>query len=245
MQPTVSPRVSPAPDTILDVNVDAVTPGATASQQSPKSTPKPKMRRKVTVEDALATSTAVQRLVEYFVVVSSLPRWENAPRLQTPEPKGRTKTTEEKDESEETPAPKTEKKKPIVFDTPRQPQRQTTNIDPGNMLSPEPLNPPTTKKKPKPLAERFRFRQRDDEVLTRTSFDGDEKKEDVDGYHESSSPTPRSEWTREDGPTENIHMPTDNYHHSFQPMITARFPLMDHKGKILQVLSPRLFRFVP
>ena len=201
------------------------------------------------MEDALATSTAVQRLVEYFVVVSSQPRWETSPRLQTPEPKNRKNTggnvKPEESESGQTPAPKSQVK-PMVFETPRQPQRQTTNIDPENLMSPEPLNPPTTKKKLKPLAERFRFRPRDDDdVISRPcSFEDDEKKETDDGYREPSSPTPRSEWTREDGPTENIHMPADNCHHSFQPMITARFPLVDHKGKHAYVVLPSFRMFL-
>lgn len=255
MPPAASPRVSPVPDAVDSNNDDAATPAvatpvAPTSQASIKSTPKPKLRRKVTVEEALATSTAVQRLVEYFVVVTSQPRWETSTRLQTPDPKGRKKAkakeeqqageVEVQSDKELAPpaAPNTEKKKkqPIVFDTPSQPQRQTTNINPDTLLSPEPLNPPTTKKKPKPLAERFRFRPRETEAasLTRPSFnEDDEKKEIEEGFHEPSSPTPRSEWTREDGPTENIHMPAENCNHSFQPMITARFPLVDHKGKVL------------
>ena len=233
MSPASTPLASPEPNGVVSDEA-TTTPAAPTSQASLKSTPKPKMRRKVSVEDALATSTAVQRLVEYFVVVSSQPRWETSPQLQTPEPKNRKKPVDATPKPEEPQEPKTEKK-PIVFETPRHPQRQTTNIDPNNLMSPEPLNPPTTKKKPKPLAERFRFRTRAQEEvdLRPSSSEDDEKKEVEEGYPDFSSPTPRSEWTREDGPTENIHMPTQNSNHSFQPMITARFPYVDHKGTIL------------
>ncbi|CAB9497973.1 DENN domain-containing protein 5B [Seminavis robusta] len=248
---------TPAPEVVHKAGVGGVVPTPPHSQRSFKSPSKPKMRRKVSVEDALATSTAVQRLVEYFVVVSSQPRWETTPRLQTPDPKSRKKGGEKKAKD----PPKTVEK-PIVFETPSQNQRTTTHFDPDNLISPEPLNPPTTKKKPKPLGSRFRFRVLDNDatVEQRPSFSDDDEKKEVDSatnpLEEPASPTPRSEWTRDDdaqstapdleetgqsGSDENIHMPSHkNCNHSFQPLITARFPLMDHADN---PLNPMITQF--
>lgn len=46
----------------------------------------PKLRRKAPIADTLDESTAVQRLVEYFVVVSSHPRWEKGRAMGVPPP---------------------------------------------------------------------------------------------------------------------------------------------------------------
>ena len=47
----------------------------TNAQLSSTAPPRPKLRRKAPISDTLNESTAVQRLVEYFCVVSSQPRW--------------------------------------------------------------------------------------------------------------------------------------------------------------------------
>jgi DENN (AEX-3) domain/uDENN domain len=236
---------------------------AATQAQSFRSPTKPKMRRKISVEDALATTTAVQRLVEYFIVVSSKPRWESAPRLQTPDPTSRMKgenTQQQRQQQQQraqTPV-RPVSENPIVFETPHTTQRTSTRFDP--LISPEPLNPPTTKKKPQPLGSRFRFRALDiDSVVERRSFsadDGDEKKEESHQPEQKvpASPTPRSEWTRDDyghatgleetarsGSGENIHMPTNNNClHSFQPMISARCPVVDHADN---PLNPMITQF--
>lgn len=49
----------------------------TRNSNRPTTNQKPKLRRKVATEDRMEEPTAIQRLVEYFVVVSSQPRWEN------------------------------------------------------------------------------------------------------------------------------------------------------------------------
>jgi pentatricopeptide repeat protein len=49
----------------------------------PTSPQKPKLRRKVAKEDRAEETTSIQRLVEYFVVVSSQPRWET---MRPPKP---------------------------------------------------------------------------------------------------------------------------------------------------------------
>jgi DENN (AEX-3) domain/uDENN domain len=229
--------------------------------QSFKSPTKPKMRRKFSVEDALATTTAVQRLVEYFVVVSSKPRWESAPRLQTPDPNSRKKgesTQQQQQHSAQTPV-RPASEKPIVFETPHTNQRASTRFDPDSLISPEPLNPPTTKKKTQPLGSRFRFRSlHEDSVVKQraSSSDEDDEKKEMDSHQLNvpASPTPRSEWTRDDygdtvhledtaqsGSGENIHMPTyKNCLHSFQPIISARCPVLDHADN---PLNPMITQF--
>jgi hypothetical protein len=59
------------------------------SSVSKSSIPTPKLRRKVSVPpDTLDDTTSVQRLVEYFVVVSCQPRWNTNPsKAASPEPK--------------------------------------------------------------------------------------------------------------------------------------------------------------
>lgn len=234
-----------------------------ATAQSFRSPTKPKARRKISVEDALATTTAVQRLVEYFIVVSSKPRWESAPRLQTPDPTSRMKGESAQQQQQQQHGAQTPvrpvSENPIVFETPHTNQRTSTRFDP--LISPEPLNPPTTKKKSQPIGSRFRFRALDNDPVVEqrslSSDDGDEKKE-MDSHQPEdkvpASPTPRSEWTRDDyghtagleetaqsGSGENIHMPTyKNCLHSFQPLISARCPALDHADN---PLNPMITQF--
>ena len=217
--------------------------------------PKPKLRRKKTVEDALAGSTAVQRLVEYFVVVSSQPRWENSTtRLQTPD-LNKAKKHSGQDATSQTTTTNTAAEKPEskIFETPHRHQRVSSQLDPSDLLSPDPIEPPTTKKKPKPL---FRFRSRESQKLHQEQppvFNLGEEKKDMDDSagvtseqvadpNLMTSPEPRSEWTREEpGPDSNIHMPQEpDCEYSFQPKITARFPLTDHSDN---PLNPMMTQF--
>jgi pentatricopeptide repeat protein len=57
-----------------DDNDDLLPSSPTAGTASPR--PAPRLRRKATLQDTLNETTAVQRLVEYFVVISSKPRWQ-------------------------------------------------------------------------------------------------------------------------------------------------------------------------
>jgi len=273
MPSVATPRVSPEPDIMQNIEAASPAPSPSRSTSAPpsnspsrvtnntpssarsvKSPTKGKARRKVSVEDALATSTAVQRLVEYFVVVSSQPRWEtSSSRLQTPDMKGRKKQNSTGEISNgddiktETKAPPKNNNSNKPVETPHRNKRSSSLIDAESLLSPEPLHPPTTKKKI-PLGSRFRFRTREntkDNTDRAGGDDGDEKKE-IDGVEpgdsdEAAPPTPRSEWTRDErGSGENIHMPVNDCQHSFQPVITARFPLMDHSDN---PLNPMITQF--
>lgn len=232
-------RISPAPD-ISQQNEHkqsshTINTTMPQSQQGMKSS-KPKLRRKVSVEDALVSSTAVQRLVEYFIIVSSQPRWEDTTQLQSPGLNSKTKHSK-------LGGGRGEKLRSKAFRTPHRNQRASTRLDPDALISPDPIEPPTTKKKPRAL---FRFRSREknsNEQLPNCTFD-DEKKdvEEIHGAAENaSSPEPRSEWTREEPCGENIHLPEDpGYDHSFQPKITARFPLEDHDDN---PLNPMITQF--
>jgi len=52
-------------------------PTSSKASNCPMRTQNVKLRRRVTAEDRTEETTSIQRLVEYFVVVSSQPRWEN------------------------------------------------------------------------------------------------------------------------------------------------------------------------
>ena len=244
---TASPEISPAAAAGEAPPSPVATPPASQRSIRTPVSSKAKSRRKATVEDALATSTAVQRLVEYFIVVSSVPRWETTttPLLQSPDLKNRKKNEVDNNDQAVADTPKKSKgsQPPEVAETPIQNQRGASAMRaPEDLLSPEPLNPPTEKKKPQ-VTSRFRFRSvkreggGDNPIGSSFSNESDEKKEPDNVAYDSKNnsneapPTPRKEWTRDEAKSdENIHMPSDQdeSYHAFQPIITARFPLEDH-----------------
>lgn len=189
--------------------------------------------------------------MEYFIVVSSVPRWEaTTPILQSPDIKNRRKKqqaerAQTQDHAEE------ENDVPVTVPATPAPgpsQRNSAMVAPEDLLSPEPLNPPTEKKKPQTMGDRFRFRSMDSMRTSSTSSDNYDEKKEMDAPDKASNNSapikPRSEWTRDEAKSdENIHMPStngDEENHSFQPVITARFPLVDHADN---PLNPMITHF--
>jgi pentatricopeptide repeat protein len=167
---------------------DELTDAPCVSRSSPKkdnaNPNQPKLRRKAPLQDTLNELTAVQRLVEYFVVVSSRARWS---------------------------------------------KEAATNSRPSN--------PPVKK-------SLLRGRKKHTEEL-------DDQSWDYTAFTTSSGANSSTEnGSSYDGgltgyrplepPTGNIHMPQTAQEHSFEPKITARYPLIDHEDN---PLNPMILQF--
>ena len=187
-----------------------------------------KLRRKVPVEDAMEDVNSVQRLVEYFVVVSSQPRWESkSPQKAAPPPP---------------PSVTPEVKIPqIPVSTPA---REITEAE----MYAESFNESCKEvnKSYKKMGRSFKnFRKKREqggtaEAIAHTySNDEPESREDA-----IPPPKPRGTWTKEEDSERtdgNIHIPThDSQEHTFQPKITARYPLEDY---IDNPLNPMVTQF--
>jgi len=229
----------------------------TKTTSPPLQRPSRNPRRKVMVEDALATSTAVQRLVEYFIVVSSVPRWETnttppPPQLQTPNPNNQKTRQSLKDSIAETKQKqKLQTTRSQIFgDTPdlRNQQRTSAMMAPEDLLTPEPLNlPAATTKTIGTLGSRFRpfrssFGIHIDEKKEVDVCDKPENTGNSDSAENAPTEQQNENANRDPGrATENIHMPfNDPNVHSFQPVITARFPLADYQDN---PLNPMITQF--
>ena len=199
--------------------------GSSAQRMNPASggsnTPTPsKLRRKVTVEDSFENVVSVQRLVEYFVIVSCLPRKEVNPN--------RTRPT-----SPSTPA------------SPR-PRKPEVSREHGPILSSEsgsadsssmPNRMLSKKKGGKAIGKRDGSEK---ELRTSKSQDShqDESREEI-----VPPPKPQGTWKRDEEYTEgNIHHPETNEYDEliFQPKITGRYPFADHPDN---PLNPMVTQF--
>jgi pentatricopeptide repeat protein len=198
------------------------TPAASSSSKTPRSssgkmgnTPSSpsKLRRTVPV-DPIKELNSVQRLVEYFIVVSSQPRWENARPVQSP---------------------------------PATPERVKRSVSTPAVVDAEIPKTTPFQKRAKKFNSSLNFLRRKE--TTSGSANAINNSHSIDTQETESreevmpAPKPRGKWTREDsqGTEGNIHIPDANgYEHSFQPKVTARFPLNDYEDN---PLNPMVTQF--
>ena len=170
---------------------------------------KSKLRRKVTVEESIDNAVSIQRLVEYFLVISCRPRWENN-NSNWNQNRGRAMSDGAAPNSS-TGSPKKGISSKKNSRSPNKEDHTKTGTDHAlnHTLPPE------------------------------HSDGKDESREDPSISSETTPttfapPKPRETWNRDEGLEENIRVPgTGNengaeYSHSFAPKVTARFPLEDH-----------------
>jgi hypothetical protein len=225
---------------------------------SPKLTPV-KLRRKVSVEESIDNAVSVQRLVEYFTVVSCHPRWETAAA-----------TSNKVDQSQ---APRTPiQKRPQAVSANHQKQTSTSSNGSNTRHDNDKYNEEGVS--PKRIGRSINDVVDNDEktgtdhAINHTLSpknhnyeDDDESKEEEEEEEDPSSsssptllsppPTPREKWNRniveeKEEESENIHMPDtsiysgDKNPYTFAPKITARFPLEDHSD---HPLNPMVTQF--
>lgn len=230
-----SPRTPPRPP-----STSATTPTSShrrSKMPSPSPTPS-KLRRKVSIEDALESAAGIQRLVEYFVVVSSLPRWEQTPAAPpSPSPDIRRPETRRSvsapaqtiDTATATPATTTSTHTPTISVGPKKSPLQRSNTSFWNKDkdgSPSQSRASSSDSQSPSQSQSPTVQESREEILP--------------------PPKPNGTWKRDtgssqDGTPGNIHLPS---HHdedyTFQPKITARFPVRDHANS---PLNPMVTQF--
>ncbi len=177
-------------------------------------TPTPsKLRRKVTVEDAFENVASIQRLVEYFVIISCHPR----PAGGNPGPPA------------SSPSPNTK----------RAEMRRGVSAPIPSINGPSSTLPNTSKGKlRRNITNAFRKSKTSTEHGLAASF-STEKQHDDSREETSPPPKPRGTWMRhdEDFNDGNIHMPEEEREEcNFQPKITSRYPACDHHDNPLNPL---------
>ena len=221
---------------------------------SPKLTPL-KLRRKVTVEESIDNAVSVQRLVEYFIVVSCHPRWETAAAAAT-----------NKDDQIQVLRTPVQKRPQAV--SANQKQTYTSSNDSktrhDNDKDNEGVSPKRIGRSLNDVVDNDEKTGTDHAINHTLSpknrhYEDDESKEEEEEEEEPSSsptllsppPTPREKWNRNivekgEEESENIHMPDtsiysgDKNPYTFAPKITARFPLEDHSD---HPLNPMVTQF--
>jgi hypothetical protein len=212
----------------------------TAASTTPPSTPEPvsttkpsnsktpkasapskiKFRRQVAVEESIDNAVSVQRLVEYFLVISCRPRWENNYGTRNQQSGTNMGDGAAGAATTSTSSPRKE------GISPKKLGRSLNNEDNDNDGSKNHTKTGT------------------DHALNHTlSLDHvhgeDEWREAPSLLKEDTTttlppPKPRETWNRDEGVEENIRDPGTaaesgtEYSHSFAPKVTARFPLEDH-----------------
>lgn len=179
------------------------TPSANGNTPTPS-----KLRRKATVDDAFESVVSVQRLVEYFVIISCQPRNEttsNRKRL-----KGPPTPTSPRQESSLDPLPILQLDNSDDTDVSTSPQRKS----PKEMFRISKTGGDTGIHQPLVSNEES------------SSSQQDETREEI-----ILPPKPQGTWKRDEEQVDgNIRMPDaaepDDY--TFQPKITSRYPLSDH-----------------
>ena len=172
-----------------------VTPSAATSTSTPG-----KLRRKVTVEDGLENVSSIQRLVEYFVVVSCEPRWESKSVLASPEGKKATKTERQRNSPSST-----------------QNTKQAPNNERQTSLNLSSLN-------------FFRKEETSGSVnAIHASYSHDSEIESREEILPPPKPRGTWTREEQEGTEGNIRIPTtDGHDYTFQPKITARYPFTDY-----------------
>jgi hypothetical protein len=227
--------VSPQQDSIPRATSSSP-PLETPLPPSPTSASTPcKLRRKISVEDALDHDVSIQRLVEYFFVVSCRPRFDQNDN-------GANGPPQQHDEGARTPIPGT----PDSRHPPPVPRRVTPITTPTKVAQEVSrddgegiLLRPSSPKQSSPLKKRAVG------LFSKWERAGTDEKETLQGgesaEHTVPSPKPRETWKREDvreqipqvvdGHQDNIHLPRASKRdiHTFEPKVTARFPLEDHR----------------
>ncbi|VEU44558.1 unnamed protein product [Pseudo-nitzschia multistriata] len=206
----------------------AITP--TAFNSSP-----PKLRRKVSVEESIDNAVSVQRLVEYFLVVSCKPRWEiyNSTAGHPVPANGNPGDV-----------PKSPKRQGARFSPIT--TRPTAIADQGIQTSTSSSNTNTTISARETTGTEHAIHHA---LSTGKGIHGeedDECREDPSlSIAETALPPPQptETWNRTEGAEENIRLPDaselDNLH-AFSPKVTARFPSEDHSD---HPLNPMITQF--
>lgn len=192
-----------------------------------------KLRRRASVDEKLEQSTPIQRLVEYFFVVSCRPRFDPNDQQHQKTKEGTAKQPTDPGTPEPTrPPPIPRRVAPA--NTPVK-KTQEIRLDDGEGRVARPLTPKQSTSTKKRGMAMFKKRERVDakEHRLEDSLEGGES-----AAYALSPPKPRETWKREDAEEQpvdewnedNIHLPqaTARDIHTFEPKVTARFPSKDH-----------------
>jgi len=240
-----------------------ISPSKLATSESPTSTPHEttstathqrqqptKLRRNVSVEESIDNAVSVQRLVEYFLVVSCQPRWgttsTTSTSIDTTATATTTATTKEGSPSQ-TPRTPTLKRRPQAVSANQKKTYDNDNYKKCNDDR-EGVSPKRIGRSLKEVVENHEKTGTDHAINHTLSPD---HYEDVNGYEPSSTilppPTPREKWNRNLEEDEEVgdnirfpdmHIGNDSY--TFAPKVTARFPLEDHAD---HPLNPMVTQF--
>ena len=195
-----------------------------AAAQHPRTPPRPKLRRKVPISDTLNESTAVQRLVEYVVIVSSQPRWQQQ----------RQKSESNTDNKSEAAGPGGDggKKSSTSQEESQQQQQEEAEVD----VSKGSTNGKSTGAKQQPSSNGTKQKPNDPTE--------DERRQPDSPLPTAKTVKPSSVDSNSSG---NIYMPeqpnettTNTTEPTFVPVITARYPETDHADN---PLNPMILQF--
>mmetsp|Transcript_41425 Transcript_41425/g.99789 ORF Transcript_41425/g.99789 Transcript_41425/m.99789 type:complete len:1287 (-) Transcript_41425:38-3898(-) len=208
--------------------------------------PTPTIRRNVSVEQTvLEDTTAIQRLVEYFVVISCQPRWDENDTTTSPQTAKRPSTPERSRSRPSTP----ERRRPA---TPER-RRSRPSTPEQTRTKPHQMN---TKTKPN-FADKLtqgtkRFNESIQNTFKKKEVSGTERAiqrtlstdEPPESREETlQPPKPLGTWKREESDITdgNIRVPQGaSERNTFQPKVTARFPPTDHADN---PLNPMITHF--
>jgi DENN (AEX-3) domain/uDENN domain len=215
-------------------------PTRTALPPSPATSSTPsKLRRKVSVEENLERDVSIQRLVEYFFVVSCRPRFDSNDVARDQQQPQQKRSLSQMPESPDPSRPPPISRRVTSATTPVK-TTQEIRLDDGETKFSKPMTPKQSTPTKKRGIGLFKKRER----VGTDEKDGLQEDVTEVGSSEYSLPTPqpRDTWKREeakeqpfsslsDGHEDNIHLPqaSERDIHTFEPKVTARFPLEDHR----------------
>lgn len=188
-----------------------------------------KLRRKVSVEDALENVASIQRLVEYFVIISCHPKPDRP--VHGPVPNYGTSNQQQQQQHPPSPNPsRAEMRRGVSAPIP--------SVEGSASLIP--TSPKSNIRRN--ISNVFRKSRTSVEHGLAASFSSDTQR-DESREETVPPPQPRGTWKRDDEEfsSGNIYMPQEEHEEcNFQPKITSRYPLRDHHDN---PLNPMVTQF--
>jgi len=181
------------------------------------------------VEESIDNAVSIQRLVEYFLVVSCHPQWDNGHTAGDHKPETKTAGAESSKDPSKTVS--NQESQPESISRPQSLDSNDRKISTSNTTGTD---------------------HAINHTLSPSNICGqDESKEDPSSSTPNPislpPPKPRETWNRQEGAVENIRLPdnhaADNgadHSHTFTPKVTARFPPEDHSD---HPLNPMITQF--
>jgi hypothetical protein len=197
-----------------------------------------KLRRNVSVDDALQNVASIQRLVEYFVTVSCHPRIPVEPPVAVNNNSNRGPSSPSTPRTPKVTRPEMQRGESAPI---------SSNMERSSLETSDSRKPSFGRKVSKAFRRSKTSTERGLEAPLSQEEESSSASSQVDETREETlpPPKPRGTWKRDEQETQddgNIRMPDDGHadDFNFQPKITSRYPLSDHQDN---PLNPMVTQF--